>query len=79
MRLCYDQCWTGRSVIVRHGKNFNVAIFSDTTNVINVKLCMMILLTELYPLIPLQMTLSIFQGHSSVKQFLTEICIFFSE
>ena len=31
-----------------HVKNFNIGIFSDTINVINVKLCMMILLMELY-------------------------------
>ena len=35
-------------VIVWHGKNFNVAIFLDTINVINVKLCLMVLLIELY-------------------------------
>ena len=43
-------------------------IFSVTLNVINVKLCLMILLTELY-LFCLPVTLTIFQGHSSVKQF----------
>ena len=31
-------------VIVWRGKTFNVAIFSDTINVINVAICMMILL-----------------------------------
>ena len=29
------------------GKNFNVSIFLDTINMINVKLCMMVELTEL--------------------------------
>ena len=53
-------------VIVRRGKNFNVAIFPDTINVIDVKLCMIVLLVELYLIIPLSMT---FQGHRSVKQF----------
>ena len=52
-------------MIVRRGKNFNVAIFSDTTNVINAKLCMMVLLTELYPFIQFPVALN----HSSVKQF----------
>ena len=33
-------------LIVRCGKNFNVAVFSDTMNVINFKLCMMVLLTH---------------------------------
>ena len=50
-------------------QNFNVAIVSDTKYVINVKLCMMVLLTEHYLFIPLSVTLIIFQGHSSVKQF----------
>ena len=50
-------------------ENFNIGIYSDTINVINVKLCMMILLTELYLFIPLSVTLTIFQGHSNVKQF----------
>ena len=55
------------------GKNLNVAIFSDTVNVKNVKLCIMVLLTELYPFIPLSVILIRFQGHSSVKQF-NRIC-----
>ena len=41
-------------MIVRCDKNFNVAICSDTVNVlINVKLSMMVLLFELYPFIPI--------------------------
>ena len=48
------------------GKNFNVAIFSDTIIMINVKLCMMVVLIELYPFIPLSATSIVFQGHSSV-------------
>ena len=49
----------------------NFTIFSDTINVIDVKLCMMVhlLLIELYLLIPLSLTLTIFQGHNSIKQF----------
>ena len=43
------------------GKSFNIVIFSDIINIINVKLCMMVVLIELCPLI-------VFQGHSSVKQ-----------
>ena len=41
-------------------KNFNVVIFSDTTNLINVKHCVMVILIELYPFIPLSMTLIVF-------------------
>ena len=49
-------------------ENFNIEIFSDTINVINVKLCMMVLHVELYLLITLSVTLTSLQGHSSVKQ-----------
>ena len=41
-------------------KNFNVAIFWDTINMINVKLCTMIVLIELYPFTPLSVTLIVF-------------------
>ena len=51
------------------GKTFNVVLFLDTINMMNVKLCMMLVLIELYPVIPLSMTLIVFQGHRSVKQF----------
>ena len=50
-------------------KNLDIAIFSDTINVINVKICMRMLLIDLYLLIPFSVTLIIFQNHSSVKQF----------
>ena len=36
---------------------------------IHVKLCMMVVLIELYSFIPLLVTLIEFQGHSIVKQF----------
>ena len=55
------------------GKNFNVGIFLDTINMINVKLCMMVVFIELYPFIPLSVTLIVFQGHNSVRQFLLKI------
>ena len=51
------------------GKSFNVAIFSDTRNMINVKLCMMVVLVEFYLFIPLLVTWIVFQSHSGVKQF----------
>ena len=53
-------------------KNCNTLI-SDTITVISVKLCMMVLLVELYLFIPLSVTFTIFQGHSSVKQFKLKI------
>ena len=41
---------------VRRGKNINVAIFSDTINVINVKLCLILPLIELYLFIPFRLS-----------------------
>ena len=56
------------------GKNFNNAILSDTMDMINVKLCMMIVLIELCPFVSLSVTLPAFEGHSSVKQFQLNFC-----
>ena len=50
-------------------ENFNIGIYLDTMNVVNVKLCLMVLLIELYLFISLLVTLTIFQGHCNVKQF----------
>ena len=57
------------------GKNVNIAIFSGTINVMNGKLCAMVVLLKLLalPIIPLSVTLIVFQGHSSVKQFQLKI------
>ena len=57
------------SQVSRFVKNFNIGIFSDTVNVMNVKLYMMVLHIELYLFITLSVTLMLFQGHSNVKQF----------
>ena len=48
---------------------FNIEIFSDTMNVINVKLRMMVPLVELSLFMPLSVTSTIFQVHSNVEQF----------
>ena len=64
---CESMWWFGR-LIVRRGKNFNVAIFLDTMIVINVKLYMIVLLMKLYLFILLSVTLTTFQGHRGVKQ-----------
>ena len=56
-------------VILGHCQNFNVVIFSDAINVVSFKLCMMILLTELYLFMPHSVILIIFQGLKSVNQF----------
>ena len=48
--LCNDQWPAGRGSVC--AKRFKVAILSDTINMINVKLCMKVVLIELYPFIP---------------------------
>ena len=50
-------------------ENFNIGISSDTMNVINVKLFILVLYIELYLFIILSVILTLFQGHSSVKKF----------
>ena len=60
-------------------KNFNIETFSDTIDVKNVKLCIMILLIELYLFIPLSVTLTFLQGYSSVKQFELKMFMFLSD
>ena len=56
-----------------HVENFDNGIFSHTINVINVKLCVMVLHIELYLFITLSMALTSSQGHSSVKKFSLKI------
>ena len=46
-------------------KNLNAGVFSDSVNVIAVKLCMIVLLIERYLFISLSVTLTIFQVHRS--------------
>ena len=46
----------------------NVGIFLDAIGVINVKVCKMVLLIELYLFILPSLTLTLFQGCSSIKQ-----------
>ena len=43
-------------------EKFNIGIYSDTTKVINVKLCMMVLVIELYLFIPLLVTVTVFNS-----------------
>ena len=43
------------------GKNFDIAIFSNTINIINVKLCMMVVLIKLYLFMSLSATLIVFR------------------
>ena len=50
-------------------ENLNIGIFSDTITVINVKFCMIALHIELNLSITLSVTVTLFQGHSSVIQY----------
>ena len=54
-------------------KSLTVAIFSNVINMIKLRLCMMVVHIELYPLIRFLVTLIVFQGHSNVKQFQLKI------
>ena len=54
-------------------KNSDVASFPNTINVIYIKLYKMVLHIKLHLFVPLPMTLIIFQGHGSVKQFQVKI------
>ena len=76
--LCDSDVYSGEIInmffvgqMSRLVENMNIEIYSDTINVINVKLCMIVLLIELYLFIPLSVTLTIFRNgsHSSVKLF----------
>ena len=49
-------------------------VFTDTINAINVKLCMLVLLTELYLFIPLSVTLTIFQGQHCSYPVKLKLC-----
>ena len=51
-------------------ENFNIGIYSDSTNVTNVKLRLLVSLIELYQFISFSVTLTIFQGHCNVELFL---------
>ena len=57
-------------------KTFNIGIFSDSINVVNVKLCMMVQLIELYLFIPLSVTLTIYFMVTDVSEILTAIVLF---
>ena len=50
-------------------KNFNFGIFLDTKRVINVKVCMMVLLFELYLFIPLSVSLTYFKVTAMLNNF----------
>ena len=50
-------------------RNVNMGIYSDTINMINVKLCMIVLFIEFHLFTPLSVTLIIIQGGSNVETF----------
>ena len=70
--LCNNDQWYASQLSVC-GKNFYIAIFLDTINMINVKLCMMVVLIELYPFMLFSVTLIVFQGHSFNWKFYISI------
>ena len=51
------------------GKKINIAIFLDTINMMNVKLCTMVVLIELYLFSTLLVKLTALEDQSSIKQF----------
>ena len=51
----------------------NIEIFSNTINITNFKVCIMVLLTEFDLFILFSVTLTIFQGHSNIKKFYLKI------
>ena len=65
----YNDSVRPASQVSECSRNFKVTFFLDTMNMINVKLCVMVVFTELYPFIPFSVTMIVFQGHSSVEQF----------
>ena len=67
--LCNDQWQAGRVSVCGQNFDVHVVIFLGSIKMTDVKLCMMVVLIELYPFIPLSVTLILFQGHSSVKIF----------
>ena len=65
---CEPMLWSVfNRLIIWHGKHFSIALFSDTENVINLKLCMIGLPVELYLGVLLSVTFTMFQSHRSVK------------
>ena len=63
--------------VSRHVKSIDFAIFLGHANMINIKLYMMVLYIEFHLYVPLSMTLTILQGHSSVKQFQLKVLSFY--
>ena len=55
-RETINKCLVGQAS--RLVENFNIGIFSDTINIITVKLCMMVLIIEFYLFIPLSVNLN---------------------
>ena len=78
---CNDQCDGGwQPSILKWKKLNNDVIFLDTINMINVKLCMMVVLIELYPFIPILVTLTVCISRSQCGQtVLTENFMFLSD
>ena len=67
--LCNDECVGGKAAgrLSIYGRNSNIVIFSNAISMTDVKLCVMVVLVELYLLIPLSVTL-IISSYGSVKR-----------
>ena len=50
-------------------ENINIGVYSGNINLINVKLCMTVQLTEFHLFIPLSVASTVFRGHSNVEDF----------
>ena len=63
---------------VGHGENLNLAVLSETSKCGKclVKLCMRVLLIELYLFMPLTLTMTAAQSHSSTRQFKKIFCTY---
>ena len=59
-----------------HGRNFHIVIFLDTVNVLKVKVCMIVELSELSSFVPLSVILATLkiQGYKEVYSLVTLKC-----
>ena len=67
--VCKGQCETSQpDLLTNGGTNPNILLCCCLTLTDSVKLCVMGIFAELYLVIPLSLTETLFQGHYSVKR-----------
>ena len=76
MSPCNDHCQFGRMNVRIRQNNFYVTIISDTLKIINFKLCLIVALLELYPIIPLFSNLYCISRSQQCQTVSTEDIIF---